>query len=54
MPTPRLPLKAPQPPPPLLPPPGAQLGFQILMRWIVIYPVDSAIQRLNNRGRLHY
>ena len=22
----------------------------ILIRWIVIYPVDSAIQRLNNRG----
>ena len=21
------------------------------MRWIVIYPVDSAIQRLNNRGQ---
>ena len=24
---------------------------QILIRWIVIYPVDSAIQRLNNRGQ---
>ena len=23
----------------------------ILIRWIVIYPVDSAIQRLNNRGQ---
>ena len=22
----------------------------ILIRWIAIYPVDSAIQRLNNRG----
>ena len=22
-----------------------------LIRWIVIYPVDSAIQRLNNRGQ---
>ena len=27
-----------------------QLVSQILIRWIVIYPVDSAIQRLNNRG----
>ena len=50
MPPPRLPLNAPQPRPPLTPP-GAQLGFQILMRWIVIYPMDSAIQRLNNRGQ---
>ena len=24
---------------------------QILIRWIVIYPVDSAIQRLNNWGQ---
>ena len=24
----------------------------ILIRWIVIYPVDSAIQRLNNRGQV--
>ena len=24
----------------------------ILIRWIVIYPVDSVIQRLNNRGLL--
>ena len=23
----------------------------ILIRWIVIYPVDSAIQRLNNQGQ---
>ena len=23
----------------------------ILIRWILIYPVDSAIQRLNNRGQ---
>ena len=27
-----------------------QLVFLILIHWIVIYPVDSAIQRLNNRG----
>ena len=26
------------------------LIFVLLMRWIVIYPVDSAFQRLNNRG----
>ena len=26
----------------------------ILIRWIVIYPVDSAIQRLNNRGLMDY
>ena len=26
-----------------------QLFFLILIPWIVIYPVDSAIQRLNNR-----
>ena len=27
----------------------------ILIHWIVIYPVDSAIQRLNNRGQIkHY
>ena len=25
-------------------------GNQYAIRWIVIYPVDSAIQRLNNRG----
>ena len=25
-------------------------GNQHAIRWIVIYPVDSAIQRLNNRG----
>ena len=28
-----------------------QLVSQILIRLIVIYPVDSAIQRLNNRGQ---
>ena len=27
-----------------------QLVFLILILWIVIYPVDSANQRLNNRG----
>ena len=27
-----------------------QLVSPILTRWIVIYPVDSVIQRLNNRG----
>ena len=27
-----------------------RLASQILIRWIVIYPVDSAIQCLNNRG----
>ena len=27
-----------------------QLVSLILIRWIVIYPVDSAIQRLNNPG----
>ena len=27
-----------------------QLVSLILIRWIVIYPMDSAIQRLNNRG----
>ena len=32
----------------------AQLVSLILIRWIVIYPVDSAIQRLNNRGLLNY
>ena len=26
-------------------------GFLILIRWIVIYPVDNCIQRLNNWGR---
>ena len=26
------------------------IDFQILIRWIAIYPVDSAIQRLNNRA----
>ena len=24
---------------------------QVLIRWIVIYPVDSGIQRLNNQGQ---
>ena len=28
---------------------GSQIT--ILIRWIVIYPMDSAIQRLNNRGQ---
>jgi len=28
----------------------AQLVFVVLIRWIVIRPVDSAIQRLNNQG----
>ena len=28
----------------------AQLISLILIRWIVIRPVDSAIQRLNNQG----
>ena len=28
-----------------------QLVSLILICWIVIYPVDSAIQRLNNRGQ---
>ena len=28
-----------------------QLVSLVLIGWIVIYPVDSAIQRLNNRGR---
>ena len=30
-----------------------QLVSQILILWIVIYPVDSAIQRLNNRGLIN-
>ena len=29
----------------------AQLVSVILIRWIVIYPVDSAIQHLNNQGQ---
>ena len=29
----------------------AQLVSLILIRWIVIYPTDSAIQRLNNLGQ---
>ena len=28
-----------------------QSVFLILIRWIVIYPMDSAIRRLNNRGQ---
>ena len=28
-----------------------QMVSLILIRWIVIYPRDSAIQRLNNRGQ---
>ena len=28
-----------------------QSVFVILVHWIVIYPVDSAIQLLNNRAR---
>ena len=31
-------------------PVDSALVFLILMRWLVIYPMDSAIQRLNNRG----
>ena len=31
----------------------AQLVFQILICWIVIYPVDSTIRLLNNRGQAH-
>ena len=27
-----------------------QLVSLVLIRWIVIYPVDSTYQRLNNRG----
>ena len=26
------------------------LAFVLLICWIVIYPVDGAVQRLNNRG----
>ena len=29
-----------------------QLVYLILIPWIVIYPVDSAIQHLNNRGEV--
>ena len=29
----------------------AQLVFLILIRWIVIYPVDNAIQSFNNRDQ---
>ena len=31
----------------------AQLISLILINWIVIYPVDSAIQHFNNRGLMH-
>ena len=31
----------------------AQLVSLILIRWIVIYPVDRAIQRLNNWGQYY-
>ena len=31
-----------------------QLTSQIIVRWIVIYPVDSAIQCLNNQGHVHH
>ena len=30
-----------------------QSVFLILIRWIVIYPMDSAIQRLSNRGQMN-
>ena len=30
----------------------AQLVSLILIRWIVIYPVNSTIQLLNNRGQI--
>ena len=30
-----------------------QSVFLILIRWLVIYPMDSAIQRLNNRGLIN-
>ena len=29
----------------------AQLVFQILIHWIVIYPLDSAIHLFNNLGQ---
>ena len=29
---------------------GSQILIRWIMRWIVIYPVDSAIQRLNSRN----
>ena len=32
----------------------SQLVCQILIRWIVICPVDSPIQRLNNPGLVQY
>ena len=31
-----------------------QLASLIIIRWIVIYPVDSAIQCSNNRGHVHH
>ena len=30
-----------------------QLVSPVLIRWIVIYPVDSAIQRLNKQGQIN-
>ena len=30
-----------------------QSVFLILFRWIVIYPMDSAIQRLNKQGQVY-
>ena len=30
-----------------------QSVFLILVRWILIYPMDSAIQRLNDRGPIN-
>ena len=32
-------------------PADSVIDFRNTIRWIVIYPVDSAIQRLNNRGQ---
>ena len=32
----------------------AQLVYQILVHWIVISPVDSAILRLNNRAQMTF
>ena len=33
---------------------GVKLGFQILIHYVVIYPMDSAIQCLKNSGLLFY
>ena len=30
----------------------AELVFLIIIHWIVIYPVDCAIQLLNNKGQV--